>query len=205
MTVEKKYNVPAGVGPIPIGVQNTDEFIRNLKKLTGTEISDELLDERGLLVDSMADLSSRYLFGRRVAIYGDPDMVTGIARFVCELGMEPTVVCTGSTSQDFVEDMNLVAKESEGPVEVLVGQDLRALELKIKDDPLDLMIGNSDGRLIAFDAEIPLIRAGFPVYDRAGYHRRPIVGYNGGINLIDRITNTIMEKYYDKTHWKLQQ
>ena len=59
------------------------------------------------------------------------------------------------------------------------------------------MIGNSDGRLIAFDAKIPLIRVGFPVYDRAGYHRRPIVGYNGGINLIDRITNTIMEKYYD--------
>ncbi len=205
ISMEKKYNVPALVGPMPIGVQNTDEFIRNLKKLTGTEISDELLDERGLLVDSMADLSSRYLFGRRVAIYGDPDMVTGIARFICELGMEPSIVCTGSNSHDFVDDMNQVAKESEGPVEVLVGQDLRALELKIKEDPIDLMIGNSDGRLIAFDAKIPLIRAGFPVYDRAGYHRRPIVGYNGGINLIDRITNTIMEKYYDKTHWKLQQ
>jgi nitrogenase molybdenum-iron protein beta chain len=204
-SMEKKYDVPAIVGPIPIGVQNTDEFVRNLKKFSDSEISDELLDERGLLVDSMADLSSRYLFGRRVAVYGDPDMVAGIARFVCELGMEPSVVCTGSTSKDFVEDMNNVAKESDGPVEVLLGQDLRALELKIKEDPLDLMIGNSDGRLIAQDNGIPLIRAGFPVYDRAGYHRRPIVGYNGGINLIDRITNTIMEKYYDKTHWKLQQ
>ena len=204
-SMEKKYDVPAIVGPIPIGVQNTDEFVRNLKKFSDSEVSDELLDERGLLVDSMADLSSRYLFGRRVAVYGDPDMVAGIARFVCELGMEPSVVCTGSTSKDFVEDMNKVAKESDGPVEVLIGQDLRALELKIKEDPLDLMIGNSDGRLIAQDNGIPLIRAGFPVYDRAGYHRRPIVGYNGGINLIDRITNTIMEKYYDKTHWKLQQ
>ena len=204
-SMEKKYNVPSTVGPIPIGVQNTDEFVRKLKKFTDSEVSDELLDERGLLVDSMADLSSRYLFGRKVAVYGDPDMVTGIARFVCELGMEPSVVCTGSTSKDFVEDMKQVARESDGPVEVLLGQDLRALELKIKEDPLDLMIGNSDGRLIAQDNEIPLIRAGFPVYDSAGYHRRPIVGYNGGINLIDRITNTIMEKYYDKTHWKLQQ
>ena len=49
ISLEKKYNVPAVVGPMPIGVQNTDQFIRNLKKLTGTEISDELLDERGLL------------------------------------------------------------------------------------------------------------------------------------------------------------
>jgi nitrogenase molybdenum-iron protein beta chain len=205
VSMEKKYDVPAIVGPIPIGVLNTDKFLRNLKKLTGADVPDELLDERGLLVDSMADLASRYLFGRKVAIYGDPDIITGIASFICELGMEPAVVCTGSTSNDFVEDMKQVAKKSDGPVEVLVGQDLRALELNVKENPVDLMIGHSDGRLIAQDVGIPLIRAGFPVYDRAGYHRRPIVGYNGGINLIDRITNTIMEKYYDKTHWKLQQ
>nr|WP_320056853.1 hypothetical protein [Methanothermobacter thermautotrophicus] len=38
-------------------------------------MSEELLDERGILIDSMADLSSRYLFGRTAAVYGDPDMV----------------------------------------------------------------------------------------------------------------------------------
>lgn len=205
LSLDKKYNVPAVTGPIPIGVQNTDSFIRSLTSLTGKEATDKLLDERGLLIDSMADLSSRYLFGRRVAIYGDPDMVVGIARFICELGMEPSLVCTGSTSPEFVTDMKKVARESDGQVEVLIGQDLRALELKIKEDPLDLMIGNSDGRLIAQELGIPLIRVGFPVYDRAGYHRRPIIGYNGGINLIDRITNTVMERFYDETHWKLQQ
>ena len=40
------------------------------------------------------------------------------------------LVCTGSNSHDFVDDMNKVAKESEGPVEVLVGQDLRAVEVE---------------------------------------------------------------------------
>ncbi|MDI3549037.1 MAG: nitrogenase molybdenum-iron protein beta chain [Methanobacterium sp.] len=204
-TLEKKYNVPAAVGPIPIGVHNTDNFIRNLKKFTDLEIPDSILDERGLLIDSMADLSSRYLFGRKVAIFGDPAISAGIARFVCELGMIPSVVCTGVENPEFVSEMETVAKESDEPVDVMIGNDLRALEVLLEEDPVELMIGHSDGRLFAKQLDIPLIRVGYPVYDRVGYHRIPIVGYNGSVNLIDRITNTVFEKYYDKEHWKLQQ
>jgi nitrogenase molybdenum-iron protein beta chain len=204
-SLEKKFNVPAAVGPIPIGVQNTDHFIRNLKKFTDLEVPDSILDERGLLIDSMADLSSRYLFGRKVAIFGDPAISAGIARFVCELGMIPSVVCTGVENPEFVNEMETVAKESDEPVDVMIGSDLRALEVRLEEDPVELMIGHSDGRLFAKQLDIPLIRVGYPVYDRVGYHRIPIVGYNGSVNLIDRITNTVFEKYYDQEHWKLQQ
>jgi len=205
VSLEKKYDIPAAIGPIPIGVQNTDQFLRNLKKYTGLEIPDTILDERGLLIDSMADLVSRYLFGRKVAIFGDPDITTGIARFVCELGMIPSIVCTGVENPEFIEDMKKIAKESDGPVDVMIKSDLRALETHLQEDPVDLMIGHSDGRLFAKALDIPLIRVGYPVYDRVGYHRIPIVGYNGGINLIDRITNAVFEKYYEHEHWKLQQ
>ncbi|MDY9924251.1 nitrogenase component 1 [Methanobacterium sp.] len=205
LSLEKKYDVPAAVGPIPIGVQNTDQFLRNLKKFTDLEIPDSILDERGLLIDSMADLASRYLFGRKVAIFGDPAISAGIARFVCELGMIPSVVCTGVENPEFVSEMEKVAKESDEPVDVMIGSDLRALEVRLDEDPVELMIGHSDGRLFAKHLNIPLVRVGYPVYDRAGYHRVPIVGYNGSVNLIDRITNTVFEKYYDKEHWKLQQ
>lgn len=204
-SLEKKYDVPAVVGSIPIGVQNTDQFLRNLKKFTGLEIPEALLDERGLLIDSMADLVSRYLFGRTVAIYGDPAISSGIARFVCELGMIPSVVCTGVESKEFEAEMKKVSKESDGTIDVLVGSDLRALETRLQEESVDIMIGHSDGRLFAKHLDIPLIRVGYPVYDRVGYHRVPIVGYNGGINLIDRITNTVFEKFYDAEHWKLQQ
>jgi nitrogenase molybdenum-iron protein beta chain len=204
-SLEKRYDVPSVTGAMPIGVQNTDEFVRNITRLTGQEATEELLDERGLLIDSMADLSSRYLFGRTAAIYGDPALVSSIARFVCELGMTPSVVCTGVENPEFAQEMKKVGKESDEPVDVMVGSDLRQLEVKLQEEPVDVVIGNSEGRLIMMDLDIPLVRVGFPVYDRAGYHRVPIVGYNGGVNLIDRITNTIMEKYYEPMHWKLQQ
>ena len=205
LSLEKEHKVPAEVDSPPIGLQNTDQFIRNLRKFTGNDIPEELLDERGIFVDSMADNAARYLFGRKVVIYGDPDLTTGIARFVGELGMEPTMVCTGVKSPTFAQDMKKIAKETGTPIDVMVGQDLRAVEVYLKENPVDLMIGNSDGRLISLDLGIPLIRVGFPVYDRVGYQRQPIVGYRGGLYLMDLITNTILEKYYEPTHWKLQQ
>ena len=205
LSLEKEQKVPAEIDSPPLGLQNTDQFLRNLKKFTGNEIPDELLNERGMLVDSMADNAARYLFGRKVVIYGDPDLTTGIARFVGELGMEPTMVCTGIKGPEFAKDMDKIAKETGCNIDVMVGQDLRAVEVYLKENPVDLMIGNSDGRLISLDLGIPLIRVGFPVYDRVGYQRQPIVGYRGGLYLMDLITNTILEKYYEPTHWKLQQ
>lgn len=205
LSLEKKYNVPAQLGPIPIGVQNTDQLLRNLKKITGQDIPDTILDERGLLIDSMADLAGRYLHGRTVAIYGDPEITAGMARFVGELGMEPQLVLTGSNSKEFVEDIEKVGKETGVEIDTMVGQDLRALEVYLKENPVDLMIGSSDARLISIEQGIPLIRVGFPVFDRVGYHRKPIIGYNGGLHLIDLITNTVLEKYYEHEHWKLQQ
>ena len=48
------------------------------------------------------------------------------------------------------------------------------------------------------DLKVPLVRIGFPVYDRIGYFRYPIIGYNGSIRLLDMITNAILEHKYDQ-------
>jgi nitrogenase molybdenum-iron protein beta chain len=52
-------------------------------------------------------------------------------------------------------------------------------------------MANSHGKYIADDEGLAFARIGFPVYDRVGYQRRAIIGYGGGINLVDRITNAI--------------
>jgi nitrogenase molybdenum-iron protein beta chain len=31
------------------------------------------------------------------------------------------------------------------------------------------------------------------------------VGYRGSVNLLNRITNTVLREYYEPQHWKLQQ
>jgi nitrogenase molybdenum-iron protein beta chain len=204
-TLQNVHNVPAIIESPPIGLQNTDQFLRNIQSFTNVEIPESLLNERGLFVDLVADVASRYLFGKNVAIVGDPDLVTGMARFIGELGMNPKVVCTGADEATFPEDMKKIAKETSTEIDVLFDQDLRAFELYVQENDIDIMLGNSDMRFINYETKIPLIRFGYPVYDRVGYHSNPIMGYRGAKRLTEMITNAVLERYYDSTHWKLQQ
>jgi nitrogenase molybdenum-iron protein beta chain len=205
-TLQSSHNVPAVTDDLPpIGVKGTDQFLRNVQTATDCEISEDILNERGLLIDTMADVSARYLFDRKVAIFGDPALVTGLARFVTELGMNPVMVCTGSDEKSFPTDMEIVAKEAKIDIDVLVEQDLRAVETYVKENEVDVLMGSSDARFINYETKIPLVRFGYPVYDRVGYHSQPIVGYRGAKRIAELITNEILERYYDPKHWKLQQ
>ncbi len=71
-----------------MGVKATDEFLMKVSDLTGKEIPEALRLERGRLIDAMAD-SQAYLHGKTYAIFGDPDFVYAMARFVMEMGGEP--------------------------------------------------------------------------------------------------------------------
>ncbi len=71
-----------------MGVEATDELLMKISELSGKPIPETIRLERGRLVDAMAD-SQSWLHGKRYAIYGDPDFVTAMARFVMETGGEP--------------------------------------------------------------------------------------------------------------------
>ena len=193
--LKDKYNVPMTLCPLPIGLQNTDIFVNNIAKLTNQDIPKDLQNQRGRLLDAMVD-SHYYNYGRKVAIYGEPDLVVGITRFVCELGMIPAVVCTGTHDEKFIRDMKIIAKDLEYDPVILSGGDLYDLHQYVKKLGVELLIGNSYGARIAKAENIPLIRVGFPIYDKLGAQRISVVGYNGAIQLVDRITNTIIERYY---------
>jgi nitrogenase molybdenum-iron protein alpha/beta subunit len=59
---------------------------------------------------------------------------------------------------------------------------------------VDLLMVNSRGKYIVDDDGLVFTRVGFPVYDRVGYRRRAIIWHGDGINLVDRITNAILER-----------
>nr|QNO45075.1 hypothetical protein MGFAJANB_00005 [Methanosarcinales archaeon ANME-2c ERB4]QNO50357.1 hypothetical protein DDJHKDJF_00005 [Methanosarcinales archaeon ANME-2c ERB4] len=67
----------------------------------------------------------------------------------------------------------------------------RGLHKSVERVGVDLLMGGSHGKCIADDAGLAFARVGFQVYDRVGYQRRAIIGYGGGIDLVDRIINAI--------------
>jgi nitrogenase molybdenum-iron protein beta chain len=195
--LERKFSLPAVLGPAPIGVRNTDTLVGNIARLTEKKVPAELERERGLLLDAIVDVH-HYLYGRRVAIFGDPDIVAAIVRFVAEAGMKPVAACTATASPGFAKQIKAVAEEYDCPVEILEKSDLFALDEVLKEAGAEVLIGNSKGKDLAEDHHIPLVRVGFPVYDRVGYFRYPIMGYNGSIHLLDMITNAILGHKYDQ-------
>ncbi len=196
--LQKKCEVKSISGPLPVGVRNTDQFIDYITTIKGTEVPESIQRDRGKMIDAIVD-AHPYNYSRKVAIYGDPDVVTGLSRFVCELGMIPSIVCTGAESSRFVEDMENIAEENNISPVVLAGRDLYDLHQQVKCMDIELLIGNSYGARIAEAENIPILRMGFPVYDRLGAQRISILGYKAGIRMVDTITNMMLENYYDES------
>ena len=66
-------------------------------------------------------------------------------------------------------------------------------------EPVDFLIGNSYAKFLWKDTGTPLIRIGFPLFDRHHLHRYPIIGYHGAINLLNWIVNTVLDEMDRKT------
>ncbi len=73
--LQTEFDVPAIIGPTPIGIANTDKFIENIQKLTGKSVPESLAVERGKAIDALADLAHMFFADKKVAIYGNSDLV----------------------------------------------------------------------------------------------------------------------------------
>ncbi|OPY53818.1 MAG: light-independent protochlorophyllide reductase subunit B [Methanosaeta sp. PtaU1.Bin060] len=188
IVLKGKFQIPAVIGPMPVGIRNTDTFVMNVSSLMGVSIPSELEDERGRLVDMMTDAHPHF-HGKSLAIFGDPDTVVGLLSIAVEMGMNPVFALTGTPDKKFAEEVSGVAPGCEA----LLG-DTFLLHQKIKNRPVDMLIGNSYGKLIARAEDIPLVRVGFPITDRANLHYFPVLGYAGAARLVEMIGNAFLER-----------
>jgi nitrogenase molybdenum-iron protein beta chain len=58
---------------------------------------------------------------------------------------------------------------------------------------------------VAIDANIPMVRVGFPTFDRAGLYRHPTIGYRGAMLLGEAIANAMFAhmEYTRDREWLL--
>ena len=105
-------------------------------------------------------------------IYGNPDLVIGLAQFCIDLEMKPQLLLLGDDNPRYADDPRLkeMVEKVNWKMEVVTNADLWDLDgrLKRKEIELDLILGHSKGRWAAMDNNIPMLRVGFPTYDRAG-------------------------------------
>ncbi|TLG71206.1 nitrogenase molybdenum-iron protein subunit beta [Methylocystis sp. B8] len=178
----------------PIGVTATDKFLLEISRITGKPIPLALEKERGRLVDAIAD-SSAHIHGKKFAIYGDPDLCLGLAGFLLELGAEPTHVLATNGGKAWAEKVQKLFDSSPfgKNCHVYPGKDLWHMRSLLFTEPVDFLIGNTYGKYLERDTGTPLIRIGFPIFDRHHHHRYPVWGYQGGLNTLVWILDRIFE------------
>ncbi len=205
--VETTWKQPASHINIPMGLEWTDDFLMKVSELTGKPIPESLAKERGRLVDMMTD-SHAWLHGKKFALYGDADFVLGMVKFLLELGAEPThILCNHANKRWKKEVEKLLASSPYGKSgEVYIGADLWHFRSLVFTNKPDFMIGNSYGKFIQRDTlhkgkefEVPLIRIGFPIFDRHHLHRMTTLGYEGAMYMLTTLVNSVLERLDDDT------
>jgi nitrogenase molybdenum-iron protein beta chain len=186
---QKTYNAR------PFGIRGTDEFLMQLSAATGKPIPQELQDERGRAVDALTD-SQAWLHGKKIALYGDPDHLITLINFLLEIGAEPVHILLSNSNEAFEAEAREILQASPYGQNATVwgGKDLWHLRSLLFTEPVDLLIGNSYGKYLWRDTKTPLVRIGYPIFDRHHMHRYPTLGYQGALNLLNWIVNTILDE-----------
>jgi nitrogenase molybdenum-iron protein beta chain len=179
----------------PWGIKGTDDFLVALSEATGNPIPAEIEKERGRAVDAMTDTQA-WLHGKRAALYGDPDLVLGLLQFLLEMGVEPVHILVSNSNPVFEAEAKALLDASPYGKEATVwgGKDLWHMRSLLFTEPVDFLIGNSYGKYLWRDTHTPLIRIGYPIFDRHHLHRYSTIGYNGAINLLNWIANTVLDE-----------
>ena len=163
------------------------------------QVPPSINDQRGRLMDMITDMH-QYFHGVRVALWGDPDQLVSLAEFLTDLDMRPVYIVTGTPGKQFDKRMEaaLAGRVPEAKFRQGAGADMFLMHQWIKQEPVDLLIGNTYGKYIARDENIPFVRHGFPIMDRVGHSYFPTVGYRGAMRLLEMILNALLD-HKDRT------
>jgi len=168
------------------GLAATDELMMLLAELSGRSVPERLLRRRSQLVDAMLD-GHFHFGGKTVAIGAEPDLAFALAGFFTDMGARVSVVITTNPSP-------IVSR--------IAGDDVRVGDLDDLETAAvgaDLVVTHAHGRQMSSRLGIPLLRVGFPIFDRLGPAHDMRVGYQGARDFIFEAANMFLAQDHHAT------
>jgi nitrogenase molybdenum-iron protein NifN len=175
-----------------LGLEVNDRLLQRLAAFSGIPVPAKYRRQRSQLLDAMLD-AHFYIGGVKVAIAAEPDLLLAVGSVLNEMGAE--LRCCISTTKSASHALLPAAQ-------VMLG-DLEDLEMGGAD--CDLLITHAHGRQAAKKLNKPLLRIGFPVFDRIGNAHKRMVGYRGTMDFIFELSNTMLAnmEHHHATDWPL--
>ena len=197
--LEERFALPRRLIGLPIGIRETDAFFDLLETASGHTTPAKYRKERGRLVDSIID-GHKYVFEKRAIVYGEEDLVVGIASFLSEIGIIPVLCASGGKSRRLAAALREAIPTLDERTEIREGFDFAEISETADSLKPDILIGSSKGYSLARKLDIPIVRVGFPIHDRIGGHRILHLGYRGAQHLYDTIVNALLEVKQEKSN-----
>ncbi len=186
--LEGLTGVPSTVLPNLLGLAPTDRLVGLLSQLAGAPVPPSVRRRRSQLIDAMLD--GHFHFGdRRIAIAADPDLLHALVMFFAGMGAEVVAAVASTGNSPLLAQL---------PVEQVTVGDLDDFEQAAKAAGAQLLLTHAHGRQAAERLGLPLLRVGFPVFDRLGIQHRCLVGYRGTRDFIYEVANTLIAARRDR-------
>ena len=178
------------VTTVPIGVGATRDFIAEVGRVAGVDVSAVLAAEGSRLPWYSRSVDSTYLTGKRVFVFGDATHAVAAARVAAkELGFQ--VVGIGTYAREFAREVREAAKEY--GVEALITDDYLEVEAKVAELQPELVLGTQMERHIAKRLGIPCAVISAPVHVQDFPARSsPQMGFEGANVLFDTFVHPLM-------------
>lgn len=168
-----------------MGLKAMDALVSTLHRISGRPVPARLERQRSQLQDTQLD--THFMLGfARYAIAADPDLLHSLAGLVTEMGGEVVAAVAPHAAPILTQ----VAAE-----QVLLG-DLEDLEHQASSGKAQIVISNAHAAETADRLKLPLLRAGWPVYDRLGAQHRLWIGYSGSRNTLLELANLMLAEHH---------
>lgn len=180
--LEEGCGVPCRVYDRLTGLAAVDALVADLAEVSGRPVPERVRRWRSRLLDGMLD-AHFVLGGRRVALALEPDLLAALVPFLAEMGAR-VVAAVAPTPAPVLAEL---------PCDEVVVGDFDDLEERAREGGAELLVASSHGAGSAARLGIPLLRLGFPVYDRLGAQHRLTAGYRGTLALLFDLANALLE------------
>ncbi|MEF3129309.1 nitrogenase iron-molybdenum cofactor biosynthesis protein NifN (plasmid) [Rhizobium leguminosarum] len=165
------------------GLINADRFAWLLAAISHDNTPAAVRRGRMQLQEAM--LSGHFHFaGKKVAIACEPDQLLQFAQLFIGMGAVITAAVTTTGDSKVLQIV---------PTDTVKVGDLGDLEQLAAD--ADLLVTHSHGRQAAERLAVPLMRVGFPVFDRIGSQHKLSILYRGTRDIIFEVANIVQATY----------
>ena len=172
-----------------MGLEATDALIHCLQQISGEPVPERVERQRAQLQDAMLD--THFMLGMaRFAVGAEPDLLNAFSQFFAGMGAETVAAVAPANAR-------VLSQVRSGSVSI---GDLEDLEALARAGDAEVLVGNSHAMETARRLGLPLIRAGFPQYDRLGGYQRTWIGYRGTRQTLFEVANVLLQLEKGEIH-----